>query len=241
MAERGTKVICGAPIPSSRVIRVLEQLLQMFGKPEAIRLDNGPKLTAEAYVDWPRRTVKLVRGRKRGCSNNPLPNTSAFRNGTPREGQAMLSNDWRLRCLFVVFATLLCVLAMSPAAGQVLPADTRVLQDRFRVFYPRGQTEVPKAFNELLASAADLARRMDFLVVTVHGHSDKTGSAQKNWELAEARAQIVADALISQGVDRAVVSVDSFGADRPFIAAPSGSELNRRVEISIYGIPKIAK
>lgn len=39
-------------IPSARVVRVLEQLIEMYGKPLALRVDNGSELTASAFVDW---------------------------------------------------------------------------------------------------------------------------------------------------------------------------------------------
>jgi putative transposase len=39
-------------IPARRVIRVLEQLIEMYGKPDAIRLDNGSELTSSAFTDW---------------------------------------------------------------------------------------------------------------------------------------------------------------------------------------------
>ena len=26
--------------------------MEVYGRPEAIRLDNGPELTADAFVDW---------------------------------------------------------------------------------------------------------------------------------------------------------------------------------------------
>jgi putative transposase len=39
-------------IPSVRVIRVLEELVAVHGKPAALRVDNGPELTAEAFVEW---------------------------------------------------------------------------------------------------------------------------------------------------------------------------------------------
>lgn len=55
------RIECGTSIPSSRVVRVLEQLVEMFGRPEAIRLDNGPELTAEVFVDWAEKNgVKLL-------------------------------------------------------------------------------------------------------------------------------------------------------------------------------------
>ena len=38
-------------IPSLRVIRVLQQLIEMYGKPRALRLDNG-RVTAGAFTEW---------------------------------------------------------------------------------------------------------------------------------------------------------------------------------------------
>ena len=46
------RIECGTSIPSARVVRVLNQLVEVYGRPEAIRLDNGPELTADAFVDW---------------------------------------------------------------------------------------------------------------------------------------------------------------------------------------------
>jgi putative transposase len=39
-------------IPSQRAIRVMEQLIELHGKPIALRLDNGSELTAHAFVEW---------------------------------------------------------------------------------------------------------------------------------------------------------------------------------------------
>ena len=39
-------------IPSARVIRVMEQLIEMYGKPKALRLDNGSELTSIAFTEW---------------------------------------------------------------------------------------------------------------------------------------------------------------------------------------------
>lgn len=39
-------------IPASRVIRVLEELIALHGRPHAIRVDNGPELLAQVFVDW---------------------------------------------------------------------------------------------------------------------------------------------------------------------------------------------
>ena len=39
-------------LPSERVIRSLEQIIEWRGKPLAIRCDNGPEYIAQALVDW---------------------------------------------------------------------------------------------------------------------------------------------------------------------------------------------
>ena len=42
----------GVSIPAARVIRVLEQLVILHGKPQALRLDNGPELTSQVFAEW---------------------------------------------------------------------------------------------------------------------------------------------------------------------------------------------
>jgi Integrase core domain. len=41
-------------LPSARVIRSLEQIIEWRGKPAAIRCDNGPELVAETLINWTR-------------------------------------------------------------------------------------------------------------------------------------------------------------------------------------------
>ena len=42
----------GTSIPASRVVRTLEQLIEIYGRPGAIRCDNGPELTAQIFAEW---------------------------------------------------------------------------------------------------------------------------------------------------------------------------------------------
>jgi len=48
-------------IPSMRVIRVMEELVAIHGKPGAVRVDNGPELTAEAFAEWCRAQEITIR------------------------------------------------------------------------------------------------------------------------------------------------------------------------------------
>jgi len=38
-------------VPSARVVRFMEQLIQMYGRPTAVRVDDGSELTAQTFVD----------------------------------------------------------------------------------------------------------------------------------------------------------------------------------------------
>ncbi len=42
----------GTSIPSARLIRVLNRLINCYGAPEAIRLDNGPEMVSLAFTEW---------------------------------------------------------------------------------------------------------------------------------------------------------------------------------------------
>ncbi len=48
-------------LPSARVIRALDELIELRGKPRRLRLDNGPEFISAALADWTRmRGIELV-------------------------------------------------------------------------------------------------------------------------------------------------------------------------------------
>lgn len=48
-------------LPSGRVIRSLEQIIEWRGAPAAIRLDNGPEYVSQSLIDWAtRRQITLM-------------------------------------------------------------------------------------------------------------------------------------------------------------------------------------
>jgi putative transposase len=46
------RIECGISMPSQRVTRILDELIDTYGKPIHIRTDNGPEFTSHHYVDW---------------------------------------------------------------------------------------------------------------------------------------------------------------------------------------------
>jgi len=50
--REGLTIDVDLSLPSERIIRSLEQVIEWRGKPSAIRCDNGPENIAQAMVDW---------------------------------------------------------------------------------------------------------------------------------------------------------------------------------------------
>lgn len=85
--------------------------------------------------------------------------------------------------------------------------------------------------------------------VIVVGHTDSIGDDASNLALSVDRANAVLDALVAQGIDLDLLSIDGRGESEPVAANqqadgsddPAGRQLNRRVEIFIQttaGIPQ---
>lgn len=45
-------IVVDTSIPSGRVIRELDKLVELRGRPAAIRCDNGPEFCAQSFIDW---------------------------------------------------------------------------------------------------------------------------------------------------------------------------------------------
>jgi OOP family OmpA-OmpF porin len=71
------------------------------------------------------------------------------------------------------------------------------------------------------------------LTVSIEGHTDNTGSAERNRQLSTERARSVLRALVSLGVDPSRLSFKGFGSDQPLAdnADEPGRAKNRRVEL----------
>jgi putative transposase len=50
--REGLEIAVGISLPSRRVVRVLDDLVTLHGRPTAVRVDNGPEFLAQPFVDW---------------------------------------------------------------------------------------------------------------------------------------------------------------------------------------------
>ncbi len=67
------RIECGSSIPSSRLVRMMYELIEFFGKLQAIRMDNGPDMLSAKFVSCTGRQgieVRFIRPGK--------PNQNAF-------------------------------------------------------------------------------------------------------------------------------------------------------------------
>jgi outer membrane protein OmpA-like peptidoglycan-associated protein len=71
--------------------------------------------------------------------------------------------------------------------------------------------------------------------VRIEGHTDSTGTPDRNLALSQARAETVRATLVSLGIDPARMSTAGFGATRPLVpdTTPANQAINRRVEFVV--------
>jgi outer membrane protein OmpA-like peptidoglycan-associated protein len=106
-----------------------------------------------------------------------------------------------------------------------------------KVPFKTGKSDLPpKATEQLdpLAEALKLARNREILV---EGHTDSQGSAEKNLDLSQKRAEAVREYLIEQQVPADRVSATGVGESMPpdDNATPEGRANNRVVQIVVKG------
>jgi putative transposase len=55
--REGLEIAMGVSLPSRRVVRILNELVALHGRPSAVRVDNGPEFTAQPFVDCAQNTA----------------------------------------------------------------------------------------------------------------------------------------------------------------------------------------
>lgn len=105
------------------------------------------------------------------------------------------------------------------------------------VVFGVGQSTLKPGANRTLQKLADALRQDPKLTVSVEGFTDNTGSAARNEDLSERRAEAVRNALAGMGIDASRIKTRGYGEEYPVAsnATTAGRQLNRRVEVVISG------
>jgi outer membrane protein OmpA-like peptidoglycan-associated protein len=104
------------------------------------------------------------------------------------------------------------------------------------MIFASGKAELLPASRNRLSQVAQALKQGDpNSKIVIEGHTDATGSPDRNEQLSLQRAEAVRAALISSGVPADRVSVVGYGESRPVAdnGSPAGRATNRRVEIVV--------
>jgi outer membrane protein OmpA-like peptidoglycan-associated protein len=121
-----------------------------------------------------------------------------------------------------------CVILLAVAA---CTAPVTSEPQRFIVFFQEWSAAIGPEAEKAITAAAQYAKDHPADAVKVTGYADPTGSAAANVYMSHARAQVVADQLVTDGVDQSRLSVTAEGAT----AFTLTSQESRRVGIVIGG------
>ena len=103
------------------------------------------------------------------------------------------------------------------------------------VFFQSFSAVLDESALAAIASAAKAANQQPDARVTVTGAADSVGSIQANKYLSETRAQVVADALVSDGVSADRIHIRGVGIASAPGAAGAPAQSARRVLVQIGG------
>jgi outer membrane protein OmpA-like peptidoglycan-associated protein len=86
----------------------------------------------------------------------------------------------------------------------------------------------------VLDQIAESLREWSEVKIEIQGHTDKAGTAAKNLELSQKRAETVRQYLIDKGIAADRLTAVGYGPDRPIASnkTAAGRALNRRVELT---------
>jgi len=122
-----------------------------------------------------------------------------------------------------------------PPARVTPPPPPPPARREFVVYFDWDRSDLTAEAQSVVTQAANYAKSGRATRILVVGHADTSGSAAYNVGLSNRRARTVADALVAQGVNGGVISLD--GKGETALARPTADgvrePLNRRATIDI--------
>lgn len=153
-------------------------------------------------------------------------------------GVGRRQRSWRLRTSALVGASLLG-LAVAPAlaqtGSQAVAQPEAEGKGKYLVTFGLDQTTLTDADRRMVSRAVDDYRTGQTGPITVTGYTDTSGPAPYNLQLSQQRAEIVADALVREGVPATEIIAQGRGEENLLVPTGDGvrEARNRRVEIDV--------
>jgi NitT/TauT family transport system substrate-binding protein len=113
---------------------------------------------------------------------------------------------------------------------------TPILTKTVSIYFPSGSSSLDENAKLVLESqVVDLAATFGSAYLRIAGNTDNVGSRDANMRLSRARAEAVADFLVSRGFDRNKFQVLGNGPDKPVAGndAEEGRAKNRRTDFEV--------
>jgi outer membrane protein OmpA-like peptidoglycan-associated protein len=114
----------------------------------------------------------------------------------------------------------------KPAA---VPKDSIERFTPKNILFQKSKDIMLSGSNDELDRLAGFLARHPKLKLTIEGHTDNVGNADKNLELSQRRARAVRDYLVGKGVATDRITAIGYGDTRPLVKSDKGNEQNRRV------------
>ena len=109
------------------------------------------------------------------------------------------------------------------------------LPAKYILYFKRDSTELVDESQAMLPEIIAEIKKRTSTDTSVVGHTDTAGAKEYNYTLSLGRAKIVAELLMSQGVDPDILQIDSHGEE--ILLIKTGDEVheprNRRVEVTV--------
>jgi len=136
------------------------------------------------------------------------------------------------RCRIQFFIALAKIEKKAPAKPK---PKAKLSPLTFLVYFGFNSAELNKDAQSVVATAADVIKSTKPKVVSVTGHTDRSGASAYNAMLAEKRANAVAAELSKLGVSGRVLTIGSLGENANAVETKDGMKEagNRRVEVTV--------
>ncbi len=116
--------------------------------------------------------------------------------------------------------------------------DTNKKTTLHNVFFDFASATLKESSIPELKNVAAFLKQNSTIVVEISGHTDNVGTYEENMKLSKARADAVAQYLISQGIEAQRIKTVGYGYTKPIAPndTPENRQKNRRVEFKILSI-----
>ncbi len=133
-----------------------------------------------------------------------------------------------------------CPSVPGPASNFGCPEISKEIINKVNVaakniYFNTGSAVLKAQSNKSLNTVVKILKDNPELRVSIEGHTDNTGKADKNQVLSENRAKAVLTYLTKKGIDATRLSSAGYGQDKPVAdnRTAKGRTLNRRVELKL--------